>query len=68
MFVYINRDVLDMKAFMLNVTNEMKTQLVGYIDECDSYVRMQIAPPKPDDVSKKACSYCIYKTQCRKDA
>ena len=67
LFVYINRDVLDMKAFMLNVTNEMKTQLVGYIDECDSYVRMQIAPPKPDDVSKKACSYCIYKTQCRKD-
>ena len=66
-FVYINRDVLDMKAFMFNVTNEMKTNMVGYIDECDSYVKRHIAPPKPDDVLKKTCSYCGYKTQCRKD-
>lgn len=66
-FVYINRDMLDMKAFMFNVTNEMKTQMVGYIDECDSYVKRHIAPPKPDNVLKKACSYCGYKTQCRKD-
>lgn len=67
LFVYINRDVLDMKAFMFKVTNEMKTHLIGYIDECDSYVSRKIAPPKPEDVSKKACSYCIYKNQCRKD-
>jgi len=66
-FVYINRDMLDMKAFMFNVTNEMKTQMVGYIDECDSYVKRHIAPPKPDNVLKKTCSYCGYKTQCRKD-
>ena len=67
LFVYINRDVLDMKAFMLNVTNEMKQNLVGYIEECDGYVSRKIAPPKPEDVSKKACNYCIYKTQCKKD-
>lgn len=67
LFIYINRDVLDMKAFMLNVTPEMKESLVGYIEECDGYVRRMIAPPKPEDVSKKACSYCLYKTQCRKD-
>lgn len=67
LFVYINRDVLDMKAFMFKVTNEMKTHLIGYIDECDSYVSRKIAPPKPEDVSKKACSYCMYKNQCRKD-
>lgn len=66
-FVYINRDMLDMKAFMFNVTNEMKTHMVGYIDECDSYVKRHIAPPKPDNILKKACSYCGYKTQCRKD-
>ena len=67
LFVYINRDVFDMKAFMFNVTNEMKEELVGYIEECDDYVKRMIAPPKPEDVSKKACSYCNYKTQCRKD-
>jgi len=67
LFVYINRDVLDMKAFMFNVTDEMKENLVGYIEECDSYVRRMIAPPKPENVSKKACSYCVYRTQCKKD-
>lgn len=67
LFVYINRDVLDMKAFMFDVTGEMKEGLVGYIEDCDNYVRRMIVPPKPENVSKKACTYCIYKTQCRKD-
>lgn len=67
LFVYISRDILDMKAFMFNVTNEMRSHLVDYIDECDSYVRRQIAPPKPDNVLKKTCSFCGYKTQCKKD-
>ena len=67
LFVYINRDVLDMKAFMFNVTDEMKESLVGYIEECDGYISRMITPPKPEDVPKKACNYCMYKTQCRKD-
>ena len=67
LFVYISRDVLDMKAFMFNVTNEMRSHLVDYIDECDAYVRRKIAPPKPDDVLKKTCSFCGYKNQCKKD-
>lgn len=67
LFVYISRDILDMKAFMFNVTNEMRSHLVDYIDECDSYVKRQIAPPKPENVARKTCSYCGYKTQCKKD-
>ena len=67
LFVYINRDVLDMKAFMFNVTDEMKQNLIGYIDECDDYVQKQIVPPIPEDVSKKACNYCLYKSCCKKD-
>lgn len=67
LFVYISRDVLDMKAFMFNVTDEMKQNLIGYIDECDDYVQKQIVPPIPDDVSKKACNYCLYKSCCKKD-
>lgn len=66
-FVYINRDVLDMKAFMFDVTGEMKEGLVGYIEDCDGYVNRKIAPPKSESVLKKTCSYCIYKTQCKKD-
>lgn len=67
LFVYVSRDVLDMKAFMFNVTPEMKESLVGYIEECDGYIKRKIAPPKPEAVAKKACSYCMYKTQCKKD-
>lgn len=67
LFVYISRDVLDMKAFMFNVTDEMKESLVGYIEECDGYVSRMIPPPKPEDIAKKTCTYCMYKSQCKKD-
>lgn len=67
LFVYINRDVLDMKSFMFIPTNDMKQNLIGYIDECDGYVNRMIAPPKPENVAKKTCNYCLYKTQCKKD-
>lgn len=67
LFVYINRDTFDMKSYIFNVSGDMKEGLVGYIEECDSYVKRLVAPPKPEYVSKKACSYCIYKTQCKKD-
>lgn len=67
LFIYISRDVLDMKAFMFVPTDEMKQDLIGYIEECDGYVNRKIAPPKPNDVAKKTCSYCMYKAQCKKD-
>jgi len=67
LFIYISRDVLDMKAFMFVPTDEMKQNLIGYIEECNGYVSRMIAPPKPENVSKKACSYCGYKNQCKKD-
>ena len=67
LFVYINRDVLDMKSFMFTPTDEMKADLVGKITICDSYVAEMKAPPKPEDVSKKTCEYCGFRTQCRKD-
>ena len=63
----INRNTLDKKAYIRNVTNEMKEELIGKIEYCDNYVKQLKAPPKPADVSKKACSYCAYKTRCGKD-
>ena len=67
LFLYINRDLLDRKAFILNVTNEMKENLIGLIDECDGYVKQLKIPPKPIGVDKKTCSYCNYKNMCRKE-
>lgn len=66
-FVYISRDTLDMKAFMFTPTSDQKNALVGKITDCDGYVERHIAPPKPADVSKKACTYCNYKMECKKD-
>ncbi len=67
LFVYISRDVLDMKSYMFTPTDEAKQELVGRIESCDEYVKRLAVPPKPADVVKKTCEYCDYKGQCRKD-
>lgn len=66
LFVYISRDTLDMKAYIYNVTDDMKNNIVGYIEECDGYIKRKITPPKPE-CEKKTCMYCSYASQCRKD-
>lgn len=66
-FVYITRDVLDMKSYLFKVTNDMKQNLVGYMTTCDTYISKHQVPPKPADASPKKCQYCSYKLQCRKD-
>lgn len=66
-FVYISRDVLDMKAFMFTPTDDMKNDLMGRIITCDGYVKNGIVPPKPEDISNKVCTYCAYRESCRKD-
>ena len=66
-FVYINRDMLDMKAFLFTPTDDMKAELTGKISNCDDYINRSEVPPKPEDLPKSVCEYCSYKTQCRKD-
>lgn len=67
LFLYIDRDILDMKTYIFKPTDEMKQNLVGLIEECDGYVKRLVCPPKPEDVAKKTCSYCDYRTRCRRD-
>lgn len=67
LFVYECRDNCSKKAFMYHVTDEMKQDLLGYIEECDSYIKKLKVPPIPSDVAKKTCSYCSYKGRCNKD-
>lgn len=64
-FVYINRDMMDMKAFLFTPTDDMKSELIGKITNCETYVEKGETPPKPMDVLKSTCDYCPYKTKCR---
>lgn len=66
-FVYINRDIFDMKAYLFKVTDDMKNNIIGYITTCDDYVKQYKVPPKPDDIAKKICEYCNYKNLCRSE-
>ena len=66
-FVYVSRDVLDMKAYLFVPTQEMKDKLVNKIHECDTYVADGVVPPKPEDADRKMCSYCGYRLTCEKE-
>lgn len=67
LFLYINRDIFDFKSYLYTVTDDMKNDLVGYIEECEGYVKRLVAPPKPEDIAKKTCEYCNYRESCRKE-
>ena len=66
-FIYVNRDVLDMKSYLFTPTDEMKEELVGKITNCDDFIEQGFAPPKPTDLPRSVCEYCNYKTVCRGD-
>lgn len=67
LFVYENRDVLDLKAYIFEVTDEMRRNLEDKIKVVLISADSKRLPPKPLDVTKKTCSYCAYKNQCGKD-
>ena len=67
LFVYISRDTLDMKAYLFTVTDEMKEDIISYIEDCDGYIKRKVVPPIPANVERKTCNYCSYVSQCRKD-
>jgi CRISPR/Cas system-associated exonuclease Cas4 (RecB family) len=66
-FVYIDRDMLNMKAFLFEVTDEMRQEIVDYAVDVAGYVERKIVPPKRADASSQKCRYCGYQSQCRKD-
>lgn len=67
LFVYISRDSLQMKSYLFEVTDDMKQSIRDYIKTCDAYIDEDKVPEKPKDVSKKTCSYCMYKMYCKGD-
>ena len=66
-FVYISRDILDMKSYMFNVTEDMRRGLKDKIKECDEYVAKKCTPPKPDTRGGKLCDYCAYQKTCERE-
>ena len=67
LFLYECRDNCSKKAYILKVTDEMRQQLVDKIWTCEGYRNMEKVPPKPTDLSKKACAYCGYAERCKLD-
>ena len=67
LFVYISRDVLDMKAYLFTPAQEMKDALLSKIRACDVFVNNKTVPPKPVDADRKMCAYCGYKNTCDKE-
>lgn len=63
MFVYENRDTTDKKVFLLEVTDDMKFDVVSKIEQCDQYVMLKVVPPLPK-LDEKYCKYCAYKNAC----
>lgn len=66
-FIYINRDIVDMKAFLYVVTDEERQSIIDLIAECDGYIERGEVPPKPEDANDKKCAYCNYKAVCKGD-
>ena len=66
-FVYINRDNLDMKSYMFLVTDDMRLELIEKIEACDMYVKKLSVPPKPEEADGKFCQYCSYRIRCEKE-
>lgn len=66
-FVYINRDMLDMKSYLFVPTNEQKDEMIERIFMCDEYIRWGKVPPKTEDLPRSVCEWCSYKQTCRRE-
>lgn len=66
MFLYVERDLLNAKAYIFNVTDDMRKNLTDFLKDVQGYVERKIAPPK-EAVTTASCRYCSYQTQCKKD-
>ena len=67
-FVYINRDIVDMKSFMFTVKQSDRDRVVALLEECQSYVDKREVPPMPEDAGDKKCAYCSYKDLCERNS
>ena len=70
LFIYENRDICEKKAFLLTVTDDMRQDLIGYMENVNTCLKNDTVPPKLlglNPFEKKCCANCNYKEQCKKD-
>ena len=68
LFVYINRDIVDYKAYLFSVSESDRERIQELLDTCENYVINKELPPKPEDATDKKCAYCSYQELCRRDS
>lgn len=66
-FVYINRDIVDYKAYLFSVTESDRERIIDLINTCENYVINKELPPMPEDASDRKCAYCAYQELCRRE-
>ena len=67
-FVYINRDIVDYKCYMYEVSQSERESVITLLETCQSYVDKKEVPPMPDDANERKCAYCGYKELCRSNS
>ena len=67
-FVYINRDIVDYKAYLFSVSESDRERIKELIDTCEQYVTNKELPPLPENANDKTCAYCAYKNFCKADS
>ncbi len=61
MFVYIDKDTQEMKAYLVEYTKEQQEWVVSRMTTLEGYIERNELPPK--EVSKD-CNYCAFKYYC----
>lgn len=62
-FIYENRDLCLKKAFLFNISQNLKDEVIGMIERCNEYVAKKELPIR---IENKNCTYCDYKKRCKK--
>ncbi len=65
-FLYQNRNTMDLKAYLFEVTEEMKQDILNKIGIVNQAVTDKIPPKKDENLLKNQCNYCSYKTICKR--
>ena len=65
-FLYQNRNTMDLKAYLFEVTEEMKQDILNKMNIVNKCVIDKIPPIKEENINKNICSFCSYKTACKK--
>lgn len=61
-FIYENRDICQKKAFLFNVSSQLKEQVINLIKTCNEHVKNNKLPLY---IPCKSCNYCDYRKKCK---